>query len=227
MASRTFSSAAFIFSSAAFFRAATGANQGMRTGAFSSARSSGVYFRYTFFTCSEGVRRSLTSPTHESAWTALRAAVRRAYHAPSLGTDREWVQRTRLVRTHPSLLARQLAHQHALARDLTQALKGRRLPTGMTRPELLVAAALSALRIALEEWIDVDDDCFAVAQRALITRLHPGHGVSVLRRRARRPTSRSVGRIAPAQTGQQETSARAAATTSAGTGMIASSSGPL
>lgn len=104
------------------------------------------------------VRALRARPTHESAWTALRAAVRKAYHAPSLGTDREWVQRTRLVRTHPSLLARQLAHQHALARDLTQALKGRRLPTGMTRPALLVAATLSALRIALEEWIDVDDD---------------------------------------------------------------------
>ena len=104
------------------------------------------------------VRALRARPTHESAWTALRAAVRKAYHAPSPGTDREWVQRTRLVRAHPSLLARQLAHQHALARDLTQALKGRRLPTGMTRPALLVAATLSALRIALEEWIDVDDD---------------------------------------------------------------------
>ena len=96
-------------------------------------------------------------PAHESAWTALRAAVRKAY-APSLGTDREWAQRTRLVRTHPSLLARQLSHQYILARDLTQALEGRAMPDGMTRPALLVAIVLPALRTALEEWIDIDDD---------------------------------------------------------------------
>ena len=96
-------------------------------------------------------------PTHENAWTALRAAVREAY-APSLGTDREWAQRTHLVRTHPSLLARQLAHQYALARDLAQALEGRPLPAGMTRPVLLVAVVLPALRTAVEEWIDIDDD---------------------------------------------------------------------
>lgn len=103
------------------------------------------------------VRALRERPTHENAWIALRAAVREAY-APSLGTDREWAQRTQLVRTHPSLLARQLAHQHTLARDLTQALEGRSLPAGMTRPALLVALVLSALRTALEEWIDLDDD---------------------------------------------------------------------
>nr|WP_221442624.1 TetR family transcriptional regulator [Nocardiopsis algeriensis] len=97
-------------------------------------------------------------PADEPAWTALRAAARALYGAESPSSDREWAQRTRMVHQHPSLLARQLANQHTLSRDLEAAVKGRALPAGTSRPALLVAAFLSGLRIALSEWTEAQDD---------------------------------------------------------------------
>lgn len=94
-------------------------------------------------------------PAGESAWTALRAAVRIMSDRIDNRPDREWAIRTRLAKKHPSLLARQLANQAALERDLATAVADRTCPPGV-RPRVLVAAFLSALRISMNVWIEED-----------------------------------------------------------------------
>ncbi|MFF9347528.1 TetR family transcriptional regulator [Streptomyces sp. NPDC014734] len=95
-------------------------------------------------------------PAEESAWTALRAAVRQFAERVS-PPEREWALRTRLAMRHPSLLARQLANHAALERDLADAVAARRGPSGkQVRPTVLAAAFLASLRISMRMWIEED-----------------------------------------------------------------------
>jgi AcrR family transcriptional regulator len=117
--------------------------------------------------------RSLTQavldrPADEDAWSALRSAVRGVYNRWGRPTDREGWARAKLARKHPALLARLLANHAALARDLEQALDGRRRPDGV-RPAVLVAVFLACLRVSLETWTEEEDarDLAEIAEQVL------------------------------------------------------------
>jgi hypothetical protein len=66
------------------------------------------------------------------------------------------VAQSRLVRTHPTLLAQQIATFAALERELAgeeARRSGEPDPTGM-RARLTAAAFMAALRVALHVWLD-------------------------------------------------------------------------
>ncbi|GAA3545035.1 TetR/AcrR family transcriptional regulator [Nonomuraea rosea] len=91
-----------------------------------------------------------TQPAELGAWAALRGAVEAMFH--DVGEpEREWSQRTRLAKRHPSLLARQLANLAALERDLAEAVGGRESPVS---PRVLAAALMTAMRLAMHQWIE-------------------------------------------------------------------------
>ncbi|MBF8188665.1 TetR family transcriptional regulator [Nonomuraea sp. K274] len=89
-------------------------------------------------------------PPGETAWQALCAAAGELLE--NVGEpEREWAQRTRLAKQHPSLLARQLANLAALERDLAEAVAGRESPVP---PRLLAAAFMTVMRLAQHLWIE-------------------------------------------------------------------------
>ncbi|WP_443051527.1 acyl-CoA-like ligand-binding transcription factor [Streptomyces sp. NBC_00234] len=95
-------------------------------------------------------------PSDEPAWPALRAAMTE-FSRRVAPPEREWAVRTRLALRHPSLLARQLANHAAMERDLAEAVAQRTGPaTGAVRPQVMAAAFLSSLRIAMRMWIEED-----------------------------------------------------------------------
>jgi AcrR family transcriptional regulator len=94
-------------------------------------------------------------PPEESAWTALR----HAFHglSPRLGEpDPRWVTETRLVRKHPSLLARQLAAIARFERDLAETITERAIdqPADPVRARVMAATFLTGLRLATQLWLD-------------------------------------------------------------------------
>ncbi|GAA5037554.1 AcrR family transcriptional regulator [Thermocatellispora tengchongensis] len=100
----------------------------------------------------ELVRRVAEQPPERTAWQALRGALRDFYH-DSGSPDRDWVQRSKLVKRHPSLLARQLAGHARLESELSQALAGRPQPHGV-EPRVIIAVFLVALRIGTQRWVN-------------------------------------------------------------------------
>lgn len=102
------------------------------------------------------VRAVLERPADEPAWPALRAAMKQ-FSKGVAPPEREWAVRTRLALRHPSLLARQLANHAAMERDLAEAVALRAgPPNGAVRPQVMAAAFLSSLRIAMRMWIEED-----------------------------------------------------------------------
>ncbi|MGJ6966685.1 TetR/AcrR family transcriptional regulator [Streptosporangium sp. G11] len=99
------------------------------------------------------VERIGTRPAEESAWQALHGAVRDSYREVG-GLDKEWAIRARLAKRHPSLLARQLANHANLERDLAQVIAERGDGGSATRPRVMAAAFLVALRVATHMWTD-------------------------------------------------------------------------
>jgi AcrR family transcriptional regulator len=93
-------------------------------------------------------------PRAESAWAALSAAAIEVVSQDR--RDPRWVAEVRLLRRQPSLLA-QLVRTYADGeRDLAEAVVDR-LPPGNDpdlRARLLAAALLTALRIAVQQWIE-------------------------------------------------------------------------
>ncbi|MEV0585940.1 TetR/AcrR family transcriptional regulator [Nonomuraea sp. NPDC050310] len=90
-------------------------------------------------------------PAEYSAWQALRGAFA-SYYGEQGSPDREWLQRARLAKQHPSLLARQLAGRVRLENELGQLLAGRVQPDGVD-PMVIAGAFLAALRIATHRWL--------------------------------------------------------------------------
>ena len=95
-------------------------------------------------------------PAREPAWTAL---TRAAFELSERVGERDpmWLAQARLVRHHPSLAGHQVAAYAALERDLAELVAARQEtqdPYAQMRARLVAAAYLSALRIALQSWLD-------------------------------------------------------------------------
>jgi len=104
----------------------------------------------------ERMRRLLdlvrAQPADEDPWAALRHSAEQLYgqHTPS---GAGWVAQLRLLRRHPSLLARQAADQIELEGELAEVLRNR----GAGDPELarlMAATFLAATRTAGTLWFD-------------------------------------------------------------------------
>ncbi len=101
------------------------------------------------------VERVRAQPADLPPWEALRGAVDELWQ--EMGEpDREWAMRTRLAKRHPSLLARQLAAQSMLERELADAVAERRGhgESARVQPRVLAAAFISALRLSMHIWIE-------------------------------------------------------------------------
>ncbi len=94
-------------------------------------------------------------PAGEAPWQALRAAAAELYRTRS-APDPGWVAQLRLLRRHPSLLARQASDQFALERDLTAVMTARGLDDESAR--LMTATFLAAVRTGIVLWLDRQGD---------------------------------------------------------------------
>ncbi|WP_326951339.1 TetR/AcrR family transcriptional regulator [Amycolatopsis sp. NBC_01307] len=92
-------------------------------------------------------------PAGEEPWAALRAASRGLYQARPV-PDPQWVAQLRLLRRHPSLLARQAGDQIALERDLTAVLLARRGGVDDELARLMTATFLAVVRTGIVRWLE-------------------------------------------------------------------------
>jgi AcrR family transcriptional regulator len=93
-------------------------------------------------------------PADETPWTALSAAAEEFFRDTG-DLDPDWVARGRLVRIHPSLVAAQVQTFAAVERELAAAVMLRLgADPGGIRAPLFAACFLSALRVALNVWLD-------------------------------------------------------------------------
>jgi AcrR family transcriptional regulator len=90
-------------------------------------------------------------PAGEGAWAALRASTAELYRTWPV-PDVEWMAQLRLLRRHPSLLARQAGDQVALERDLTAVLVLREPDEEVAR--LMAATFLAAVRTGIALWLE-------------------------------------------------------------------------
>jgi AcrR family transcriptional regulator len=93
-----------------------------------------------------------TRPAGEKPWQALRRGVAQMYGAFAR-PDPAWVAQLRLLRRHPSLLARQAADQIELERELAEVLLGRGAGDAELA-RLMAATFLAALRTAGALWFE-------------------------------------------------------------------------
>ena len=93
-------------------------------------------------------------PVDEPAWAALTAAAEQFYR--QLGDlDPQWVAQTRLVRSHPALVAAQVQTFAALERELSAEIAARTgEDPGSVRVKMTSAAFLAALRVGLHIWLE-------------------------------------------------------------------------
>jgi len=112
-------------------------------------------------------------PSGERPWLALRRATADLYRDRTM-PDPEWVSQLRLLRRHPSLLARQLADQLTLERDLAGVLleRGNGLDTELAR--LMAATFLATLRTAGVLWLEQSgEQALPELVDRLLSRVHP------------------------------------------------------
>ncbi|WP_291408022.1 TetR/AcrR family transcriptional regulator [Actinophytocola sp.] len=91
-------------------------------------------------------------PAAEKPWLALRRAAGELYGHLTL-PDPDWVAQLRLLRRHPSLLARQAADQMALERDLAEVLLTRG-DLDLEVARLMAATFLATVRTAGALWLE-------------------------------------------------------------------------
>jgi len=94
-------------------------------------------------------------PSYESAWQALTAGAMNRF-ADLNEVDQKFLAQLQLVRRHPALLARQLAAQADLERDLAHEIVTR-LPDHSEIQALIMAATyLATVRVVLNTWIELE-----------------------------------------------------------------------
>ena len=93
-------------------------------------------------------------PEAEAPWLALSAAALQL--VSDHGSDPRWVAQMRLLRRQPSLLAQQIATYGEAERALAQSVAERLGPSAERelRARLLAAALLTALRVAVQQWVE-------------------------------------------------------------------------
>ena len=93
-------------------------------------------------------------PGSEAPWVALSAAALEL--VSDHGGDPRWTAQMRLLRRQPSLLAQQIATYGEAERALAQSVAERLEPSAErdVRARLLAAALLTALRVAVQQWIE-------------------------------------------------------------------------
>ena len=92
-------------------------------------------------------------PAEEPPWQALRGATSELYRSRTI-PDPEWVAQLRLLRRHPSLLARQASDQFALERDLAAVLVARGHDLDEELARLMAATFLAAVRTGGVLWLE-------------------------------------------------------------------------
>lgn len=92
-------------------------------------------------------------PEDEPPWAALRHAVADLFRDQDT-PDPAWVEQLRLLRRHPSLLARQASDQIALERELAAVLVERGHDTDEELARLMAATLLAAFRTAAALWLE-------------------------------------------------------------------------
>jgi AcrR family transcriptional regulator len=90
-------------------------------------------------------------PADEGAWQALRAAAAGLFLGRAV-PDPAWVEQLRLLRRHPSLLARQATDQIAVEQELATLLVDRGADDELAR--LMAATFLSVFRTAVALWLE-------------------------------------------------------------------------
>jgi AcrR family transcriptional regulator len=98
-----------------------------------------------------------TRPADEPLWTAVRHAVAELF-AGQGEPDRAWVTKARLIKATPALRVEQLKSDTAVQQLLADEI-ARRTGTDPHRdlyPGLAAAAVISAVRAALDHWLDTD-----------------------------------------------------------------------
>jgi AcrR family transcriptional regulator len=92
-------------------------------------------------------------PPSEPPWQALRNAVADLFRDQD-APDPAWVEQLRLLRRHPSLLARQASDQIAVERELAAVLVERGHDTDEELARLMAAALLATFRTAAALWLE-------------------------------------------------------------------------
>jgi AcrR family transcriptional regulator len=92
-------------------------------------------------------------PADETPWQALRNATAALFLGRAV-PDPEWVEQLRLLRRHPSLLARQATDQIAVERELAAVLAGRGHDLDEELARLMAATFLAAFRTAGALWLE-------------------------------------------------------------------------
>lgn len=112
-------------------------------------------------------------PRGERPWQALRNAVAdllRDQDAP----DPEWVAQLRLLRRHPTLLARQASAQIELERELADVLIDRGHDTDEELARLMAATLMATFRTAAALWLeDSGEQSMPELVDRLLSRVHP------------------------------------------------------
>jgi AcrR family transcriptional regulator len=95
-------------------------------------------------------------PSDEPLWTALRLAVAELFAGGE--PDRIWVTKARLIKATPALRVEQLKSDTSVQRLLAEEI-ARRIGANPRRdlyPRLAAAAVISAVRAALDHWLDAE-----------------------------------------------------------------------
>jgi AcrR family transcriptional regulator len=112
-------------------------------------------------------------PAGEPPWPALRRAAVELYR-DRVTPSPEWVERLRLLRRHPSLLARQASDQIAMERELAAVLVSRGHDTDEELARLMAATYLAAFRTAGLLWLEHEGERpMPELLDSLLSRIHP------------------------------------------------------
>ena len=112
-------------------------------------------------------------PAGEPPWRALRNAVAGMFRDQD-APDPAWVEQLRLLRRHPSLLARQASDQIALERELAAVLVERGHGTDEELARLMAATLLVTFRTAAALWLESSgEQSMPELVDRLLGRVHP------------------------------------------------------
>lgn len=125
----------------------------------------------------ERMRRLLSliaaRPADEAPWQALRNATADLYVDRVIPAP-EWVEQLRMLRRHPSLLARQAADQMAVERDMAGVLMARAPDLDHELARLMATTYLAASRTAGALWLESSGEkSLPELTDRLLSRIHP------------------------------------------------------